>query len=137
MTYCTQQNMIDRFGIEELTELTDREQLGEIGQAALDAAIADATADIDMYLAVRYTLPLSIVPAVLTRLCCDIARFYLHGNNVPEHINDRHDAAIELLESIAKGDIDLAVGQDSGGSGDVLYESGGDPVFDESSQSWP
>lgn len=136
MTYCTQQNMIDRFGVEELIELTDREQLGEIGQAVLDAAIADATADIDMYLAVRYTLPLTTVPAVLTRLACDIARFYLYGNNVPEHIGDRNKAALDLLQSIARGDIDLAVGQDSGGSGDVLYESGGDPVFDES-QSWP
>lgn len=136
MPYCTQQNMIDRFGVEELTELTDREQLGEIGQAVLDAAIADATADIDMYLSTRYTLPLSIVPAVLTRLCCDIARFYLHGNNVPEHINDRHDTAIDLLESIAKGDIDLAVGQDDGGSGDVLYAQGS-TTFDETNPRWP
>lgn len=135
MAYCTQQDMIDRFGSDELVELTDRTQLGEIDVAVLNAAIADATGDIDMYLSVRYALPLTVTPAVLTRLCCDIARFYLHGHAPPDTVSDRHGAAIDLLQSIAKGDIDLAVGEASGDGAEVAYSPGA-TVFDESG-NWP
>lgn len=127
--------MIDRFGNNELVELTDRSQLGEIDTAVLDAAIADATADIDMYLAMRYTLPLSTVPDVLTNLCCNIARYHLHDIGAPEHVKDKYDATIKLLRRIANGEIDLDVGETSAGAGDVAYETGS-KVFGES-QDWP
>lgn len=136
MTYCTQQNMIDRFGNDELAELTDRQQLGEIDTAVLDAAIADATADIDMYLAVRYTLPLGVVPGFLTRLSCDIARYYLYDGSAPERVKDANDAAMKLLHSIARGEIDLNVGEASAGAGDVVLYENDSRVFDES-QDWP
>ncbi|SFK92267.1 Mu-like prophage protein gp36 [Nitrosomonas aestuarii] len=135
MAYCTQQDMVDRFGNNDLVELTDRTQLGEIDVAVLNAAIADATGDIDMYLSIRYTLPLAVVPAVLTRLCCDIALFYLHGSTVTDAVSDRHGAAIDLLQSIAKGTTDLAVGEASGDGAEVAYSPGA-KVFDESG-NWP
>lgn len=134
MPYCTQQDLVDRFGNDELVELTDRQQLGEIDAAVVTASIADATADIDMYLSVRYALPLATVPTVLTRLCCDIARFYLHDNAAPERVEKANAAAIELLQAIAEGKIDLQTGSTSG-AGDVLYQADA-AAFDET-QDWP
>lgn len=135
MTYCTQQDLIDRYGEEELTQLTDRDQTGSIDAAVLGAAIDDATATVDAYLGTRYTLPLAAVPAVLKRICCDIARYLLHGNAAPDTVADRHSAAIEFLQAAAKGELDLAVGETSGAGGGVAFESG-TAVFDET-QNWP
>ncbi len=127
--------MIDRYGEEELIQLTDRTQAEEIDDTVIDAAINDATGTMDAYLGTRYALPLSSVPAVLKRICCDIARYLLHGNEAPESVSDRHGAAIEFLQAIAKGDLDLAVGETSGDGDSVEYESG-TAVFDET-VNWP
>ena len=62
MAYCTQQDMIDRFGSEDLIQLTDRNALGVIDATVLSAAIDDATDTMDTYIATRYTLPLAVVP---------------------------------------------------------------------------
>lgn len=135
MAYCTQQDMTDRYGEEELIQLTDRSQTGDIDTAVLGAAIDDATATIDAYLGTRYTLPLAAVPTVLKRICCDIARYLLHGNAAPDTVADRHSAAIEFLQAVAKGDVDLAVGETSGDGGGVAFEPG-TAAFDET-ESWP
>lgn len=135
MAYCTQQDMIDRYGEEELIQLTDRDQLNAINATVLGAAIDDATGTMDAYLGTRYTLPLATVPAVLKRIGCDIARYLLHGNEAPDSVADRHGAAIEFLQAVAKGDLDLAVGETSGDGGGVAFESGA-VVFDET-ESWP
>lgn len=136
MPYCTQQDMTDRFGSEELIQLTDRSQLGQIDATVLGRAIDDATDTIDTYLTKRYTLPLASIPTVLKRLCCDIARYYLHGLDAPDGVDDRHSAALALLKSISTGAVDLAVGEASGGDTvGVAYETG-TAVFDET-QNWP
>lgn len=135
MAYCTQQSMVDRFGEEALIQLTDRILVSTINATVLGAAIDDATGTIDAYLGTRYTLPLASVPTVLTRICCDIAYYLLQGNEAPESVADRHGAAIEFLQAVAKGDLDLAVGETSGDGGGVAYESG-TAVFDEM-QNWP
>lgn len=136
MAYSTQQDMIDRFGSEALIQLTDRDQLGQIDATVLGVALDDATDTINTHLLKRYTLPLASIPAVLKRLCCDIAHYYLHGQETPESVDDRHTAAIDLLKSIAKGDVDLAVGELSGGAGDSVTFETGTAAFDET-QNWP
>ena len=135
MAYCTQQDMIDRYGDEELIQLTDRSQSNVIDTTVLTAAIDDATGTVDAYLGARYTLPLASVPAALKRICCDIARYLLHDNEAPDSVSDRYDAAIEFLQAVAKGDLDLKVGEISGDGGGVAFEAG-TAVFDET-QSWP
>lgn len=135
MAYCTQQDMIDRYGEEELIQLTDREQTGAIDTAVLSAAIDDATGTMDAYLGTRYTLPLASVPAALKRICCDMARYLLHGNAAPETVADRNGAAIEFLQAVAKGDLDLAVGNTSQNSGGVAFEPG-TAAFGET-ENWP
>ncbi|SDH91923.1 DUF1320 domain-containing protein, partial [Roseospirillum parvum] len=69
-TYATQADLEQRFGAQEIADLAYREE-GD----ALGPALADATALIDGYLRGRYALPLSPVPALVTALACDLARF--------------------------------------------------------------
>lgn len=103
MTYATLQNLIDRFGADELIQLTDREGLGEIDTTVTDRALADADARINGYLAARYTLPLVNVPTELELLACDIARYLLHDDRVTEQIEQRYKDAIAQLRDVSRG----------------------------------
>lgn len=106
MAYCTQQNLLDRFGLAELTQLTDHDNLGVINATVLDLAIADATAEIDAYLT-GYALPLATVPANLVRIAGDIARYYLYDDAPIEQVQLRYDNAMKYLVQVARGIISL------------------------------
>lgn len=75
MRYCTLQDMIDTYGEARLAELSDRVNMPAttIDASIVDRAIADAEAEINMYLAGRHNLPLASVPVMLTRIACDLA----------------------------------------------------------------
>jgi len=109
--YATHQDMISRFGQEELILLTNKDSRGSvIDTAVLDTAIADASHRIDGYLGGRYDLPLSVVPPVMAVLCCDIARYQLYDDQAPDKITERYDNAIAFLKAVGKGDLLLGVG---------------------------
>lgn len=108
MPYVTQQQLVDRFGADELQQLTDRDgNAGAIVAAVLDEAIADADATVDAYLRQRYTLPLSPVPTVLTRIAADLVRYRLYDEHAPEAVTKRHDAALRFLRDVAAGLVSL------------------------------
>ncbi|GGI81688.1 hypothetical protein GCM10007978_19420 [Shewanella hanedai] len=108
--YATSGQMIARFGEDELISLTDRDgSVGGIASNVLDVAIKDATALINGYLAGRYTLPLATPPAMLERLCCDIARYGLYDNGASEQVSKRFDDAVRFLEMVAAGKITLGI----------------------------
>ncbi|MDF1583892.1 MAG: DUF1320 family protein [Methyloprofundus sp.] len=108
MSYCTAQDMIDRFSEAELILLTDKQNVGLIDSVVLEQAINDAGAEIDGYLS-RYTLPLSPVPTVLVRSCCDIARYYLYDDAMIDIVEKRYLAVTAYLLQVAKGAISLGV----------------------------
>ena len=89
--YANTDNMLSRFGEQDLMLLTEREGSvpGQINIAVLEQALRDASAEIDGYIVGRYTLPLTTVPAVLERNCCDIARYFLYGEKAPEQVEKR------------------------------------------------
>lgn len=136
MTYATRQEMIDRFGEEELTQLTDQLDLGAIDDVRLGKALADADDEINTYLASRYTLPLTAVPTVLKRVAADIARYYLYDDRATEQVTKRHSDALRWLREVANGSASL--GPDVAGvevdaaSGAVEF-AGATPVFGRSS----
>ena len=109
--YCTQADIEARFGQAELVQLTDRSRTGTVDAVAVAQAIGDATAEIDVYLATRYTLPLSAVPPVLVRVACDLAVYHLfaarRSGGVVESVRDRYKDAVRLLENISKGSVTL------------------------------
>lgn len=112
MPYATQQHMVDRYGEHEIIELTDRDDTGSINVTVLSQALTDAGDEIDAYVGVRYPLPLSPVPAVLTRIACDIARFRLYDDNTPEEVEDRYKANIDFLKSVAAGKVTIGPADD-------------------------
>lgn len=108
MPYATHQDLLTRFGPEELLQLTDTANAGTIQVAVVQRHLDDADALIDGYLAQRYALPVSPVPALLVRLACDLARHSLHGQAAPEHVRAAHKDALALLRDLSKGDAAIA-----------------------------
>lgn len=102
MAYCTQADLIARFGA-EITELLDKDNSGSEDTNALASAISDADALIDSYIGGRYTVPLSApIPALINAISCDVTRYKLWGNRAPEHVRQRYDDAVKSLTDIAK-----------------------------------
>jgi len=111
MAYAVQADLEQRFGEAELVRLTDRAAppTGQVDAAVVTRAIADAEAEINGYLASRYTLPLGSTPEILKRLTCDLARYLLYDDVAPDQIRDRYKDAVALLKGIAEGKVSLAI----------------------------
>ncbi|UTV30164.1 gp436 family protein [Photobacterium atrarenae] len=108
--YCTREDIIARFGQEELAQLTDRDgEAGGIVDSVLEQAIKDACATIDGYLGGRYDLPLAVMPEVLVRVACDLSRYYLYDDQLGEdhQAAKRYAEAIGYLEKVGRGVLQL------------------------------
>jgi len=114
MPYATRDEMIARFGEEELILLTDRDGAGAIDDVPLARALDDADGDIDGYLAPRYALPLASVPPVLSRLACELARYYLYDDHATETVRTRYEDARDVLIAISKGTVQLGLPESAG-----------------------
>ncbi|MFM5272802.1 gp436 family protein [Aeromonas veronii] len=100
--YASVNDMVSRFGEAELLRLA-MTPTGELDEVALRLALQDAGALIDGYLAGRYPLPLAHIPSALVPICADIARHRLYGEQAPEQIAKRNEAALAFLKSVGKG----------------------------------
>lgn len=109
MPYATLADLTARFGEEELIQLTDRLGAGVVDAVVAGAALAEADAEIDAYLAGRYALPLAAVPQILVRLACDIARYRLATDTPLEEVRKRYEDARRLLENLAAGRVTLGL----------------------------
>ncbi len=72
---------------------------------AYDVALSKASAEIDIHLSARYTLPLPAAPAGLVTPCVNIAIYHVAVRHtaLTVTIEDRYKQAVELLERIADG----------------------------------
>lgn len=115
MAYATQQDMIDRFSTEELVAVTDRDtpQTGAIVSVVLNKALGDADAMINGYVSKQYDLPLVPIPEILTRIACDVARFFLHKDSPPDYVTEAYKVARDQLKDISKGILVLTVDDSS------------------------
>jgi len=137
MPYCTKQDLIDRFGEQEIIDITDHDNLGVVDEDVLAQAIKDACAEMDGYLSTRYKLPLVEQPQVLKPLACNITRYLLHDEQATELVVKRYDAAIKSLVNISKGIISLGL-TDSGStaqSNDFATVESAGSVFSRSNAS--
>lgn len=107
MTYAVLQDLVDRFGSEELAQRSDRDGGLVIDTGVVDRALADADAEIDGYLAARYALPLASVPGLLQSTACHLARYHLLGDAASDEARKRYDDAVRLLKGLASGAIVL------------------------------
>ena len=124
MNYATLTDMLDRFGELELMQVTDRDGTGQVNAQTVGRALADATAFADGYLGRIYQLPLRgcavppatvggavtyVAPPVLTRVVCDLARYYLMPDIGEKHeAGVRYRAAAKDLQALADGSTQLA-----------------------------
>jgi len=115
--YVTQQDLIDRFGEKELRELSDRVNRPPtmIDDTVVSRHIADAEALANGYIAKVYALPLTVVPPVLTKVCADLARYYLHGKAADKDspVTAAYNQAISWLKDVARGLVELDAGGDT------------------------
>lgn len=146
MPYATQQDMQDRYGLPKLVQLTDINEpmTGAVVGAVLDSKLADASAEIDGYLAGRMSVPLADPPAVVKVYCCRIAYYLLLGAAADELARMDYKGAIDYFRRVATGDItmtppDAAPAQ--AGLGSVSFDPGTkvmgrDAEFGGDTSSW-
>lgn len=125
MTYATQQQLIDRFGQQNLVNLTDRAVVatGSIDGAVIVQALTDADALIDGSLSVRYNLPLVTVPPLVVNLAQVIAYWNLHITEPDAKTRTDYEDARRTLRDIADGRVRIpAAGLEpvTAGSGGVM-----------------
>lgn len=106
MAYATQQDLIDRFGEEELIQVSDPQNMA-IDPVKVVKALDDASNRIDTDVAALYTVPVNPPHPALVLLCADIARYYLHSDKANENIRKAYEDALKLLEKIRSGLVPL------------------------------
>ena len=100
--YCTEQDLIARGWGEEIAGLSDKtgEMGGDVNEAILNQAIADASAKIDSYLVGLIALPISTPSPFVVRCACDITRFYLYDIGVIPNVRLAYEEAITFFEQV-------------------------------------
>ena len=95
------------------TFIEDPVEREELVSPIIDAAIADADAEIDGYLAKRYAVPLAPAPRVINKFSKDIAVYNLfsrigidEGTDQKTYLN-RYNAAIKFLALVAEGTVSI------------------------------
>lgn len=133
MAYADTDRMVEVFGLDEMLQLTDAETdaLSETDAAKIRTALEDASALIDGYVRVRYSLPLNPPPALLVRVCCDIARFYLYRDKPTDTVKDAYRQWLDILKQISMGTYQLSneAGQVPMSAGDVVLMGGEDRIY--------
>ena len=106
MTYATRADLADRFGAGEMDLLAPLDEGGASARA--DAALADASTEIDAVLAEGYDLPL---PAgeypLLKAAACDLARLRLYDEAAPDVVLRRASSARKRVRQLAAGVLHL------------------------------
>ena len=120
MAYATEQDLIDRAGEQEISQVADRDGTSETYAAAIGKALAQADARIDAALAIRFILPLSTVPDVVNQWAVSIARYFLHRDGAPDHVRKDYELALADLKLAADGRISVP------GASGILPATGGD-----------
>ena len=118
MSYATTQDFIARYPNRDLIQLTqeDTSQV-TVNSATVQTFLDDASNEIDAYLEARFALPLSYPPAILVRLCCEIAMYHLNALR-PIHdlqdAKDKYEKAIAFLEEVSHGNLTLGLNTATG-----------------------
>lgn len=112
--YATLADLVSRYGA-EIDQVADRDGDGVADAAVVDGVLADVSAEVDSYLAVRYQLPLADpVPLLISRLACVLARerlAYQAGIELgPDNATRREaDAARKTLRDLSTGAATIGV----------------------------
>lgn len=127
-------------------EYIEDEQEREAKIATLcEAAISDACAEIDGYLAKRYSVPFQNVPAAIRKFTKDIAvynlvsRMGIEEDTREKTFLNRYNAAVKFLLEVAKGNISIGADENGGGAaaGDGFRMNSSGRIFSrDSMRGW-
>lgn len=129
--YANKEDLIKRFGEREIVALASNDE-EIIVDSVVDTALSDAEELINSYVAVKYALPLTTVPAALKRICCDFARYFMYKEVIPEEVEKTYERNLTFLKDIARGVVvlgDAETGQTPEQAGDVIYSGSADRLF--------
>ncbi|WNL39826.1 DUF1320 domain-containing protein [Halomonas sp. PAMB 3232] len=127
MAYCTQADLIERFGADEILAIARDASGNAIDTAVIERACEDASGEIDGYVnAAGYPVPLVPVPRIVIANACDIARYRLYDEHASEQVQKRYDDAVKFLKSVSRGEVRLGIstGPSSSSAGSVQMNSG-------------
>lgn len=128
----TVQDLITRFGEEELANLSDRENYSVIDDEVVQSAIADAEDTASSYLLAAGLVQMQQgkqvythgeTPKALSNALCDMARYELHTNGVTDVVQKRYDDAITWLKLVMKNPA-MLIGKSTEGSSTNTATSG-------------
>lgn len=108
--YITRQDMIDRYGENEIVQAERNIKSDD----AVSLAIEDASVEVDGYVSRQYPLPLPMVTKSLKRAVAVIARYYLWKDKASEQIRQDYEDAIKWLDKVASGKVYLVFGTSTG-----------------------
>jgi len=126
MAYCAYADIKKILPEETLVQLTDDEGAGVANQTRISEAIAQADDEINAYLGMKYSLPLSPVPAIVKKLSVDMAVYNLYSRrmeSIPETRAERYKNCLRLLEGIAAGKISIGEATEPAGEEDQVKVS--------------
>ena len=129
MAYAAKQDIETLYGWDYIADLLPADvEDAELQNEAINAALENASSEIDSHLSVRYTLPLGTSPQVLKRPAIDIAAYVLANrqSRLTETIENRYEQAVELLKRIATGKAGLGKDEPRVDTGNGTSQSGSD-----------
>ena len=101
--YATKQDLIDRYGFEELERYAWDAVADAVDDAKVTRAITDASEEVNLYIGGVTRLPLDTTPPALTRITADIARYQLQDDSPLDEARERYKQAVGALRDIAAG----------------------------------
>ncbi len=132
MTYATLDDLIARAGEREILQVADRDNDDVADAEVIAEALEDADNRINASLAVKYTMPLSSVPPIVKTWAVSIARYYLHRDGAPDHVENDFRTALADLRLAADGKLslpDVAGAEPTNAASGGVTVGGSDPVF--------
>lgn len=110
MAYLTADQLAERLSNDELLQLTDVDGLGVPNDDTVGNALAQASNEIDGYLAGRFALlPLAATPERIKDITAIIARYRLWSFEATDRIREDYRDAISYLKDVAAGRVQLMI----------------------------
>lgn len=106
--YVQVDDLVARFGDEEIIQLTDRTNNDQIDETVAADALDEAEAEAEGYLRGRYTLPLQTAPRQVKDVILHLARERLDPNP-SDIVMQRAREARDVLKAISAGRVQLDI----------------------------
>lgn len=105
MAYATQNDLLQRVTLAQLTQLTDDAKTGSPSAAVVSSALEEASGLVEAYCRGRYVTPLQMSDAItsMVRDICVYSLFSSRLHQMPSTVRQRYEDAIALLKDISSG----------------------------------